>query len=67
MSDKAISHCERTKAELTAFLASQPPLPPCVTLLAPPGFTGLVTFELINGEITRRTTMCTTDNERKNQ
>lgn len=59
MSGKAVSHCERTKAELTAILASIPPIPPVVNLCVPPGFTGLVTFELINGEITKRTAMVT--------
>lgn len=59
MSGKAVSHCKHTRAEMAAILASIPPMPPVVNLCVPPGFSGLVTFELINGEIIKRAAMVT--------
>lgn len=61
MSDKTLTQREPTRERLTAFLATQPPLPPVVSLCVPPGFTGLVTFEIKGGVIMRQSALSEKD------
>lgn len=61
MSAQILPQREPTREQLAAFLASQPPLPPVVSLCVPPGFTGLVTFEIKGGVIMRQSAMSEKD------
>lgn len=61
MSAQILPQREPTREQLASFLASQPPLPPVVSLCVPPGFTGLVTFEIKGGVIMRQSAMSESD------
>jgi hypothetical protein len=50
-----------TRKQRTSFLEMCPPLPQCVSLCVPPGFTGLVTFEIKGGVIMRRSALSEND------